>query len=1237
MIFDVKPEHLKSLSPEESVDLVMEMIRTDARASGMNASCLNISSNVNEKDGGIDGDFVDAPRDSKHGMIKKGRTCYQIKSGKLSIGKVEVEDILIDKETKMLKKGVRSCLDRDDIFFVILVGRDLTSTKKTEVISMFHERLAVVDKKYTRSKIEVWSINQIRAFLGSFYLLRCHVRGEERPIKFASYDEWARMNDGSGMHEIFLREEHENLIEDMRSEMRKHEPGRYLRIIGEPGIGKTRLVRESVKPDDLKGAVAYFENPEELLDSRFLNYHLDPEDPAILVVDECGPADTSTLIRKINGANMSAMLVTIYNEPDEHKTFSELSSPHLKDQEIRQILESYVDNIKKMEQWVRLCVPSPRAAHMVGMNLKNNPDNILKSPNEMLVWDMCITGISRVNDDELKTRRTILTWISLFKKFGHAGQYKTEENLVSELVEKNEGIPKAVFTRTVKTLKNMKILQGNTTLYISPKILHVYLWTQWWEKFGDHLVDKVTAYITQHGSDNMLKWYREMFEYANESEAAGQTVSKLLEPGGFFDRNNALKTEMGASFFLILSKIDRRSALACAGRNTGDLRRESPLGLVESRLEIVRALEGMAMFADTFEESARILLGLAATESTSYSNNATGVFSKLFVPASGRYASTEVPPHERIPLLRNIMESGSESEKNVAAAACTEALRRTHMSVFVETGAFERQPSLWTAESDSEIISYYSDVLDLIAGFPANKKMAEAVLTSMRHLLSVPDLGMKVLDTAGVLYSAGGIDAEGLLKEITWIADSEKDRLPQDLLDEIKRLQDKVVGTGYSAMMHRYVAMDIGVDMGSMSGNMEPRKEYLVKLAEESLDPEKLGPELKWLVTEKAKYGHMFGYELASKNPGYGLLQTILDATSRAGERASGFFVGGYLMHVFDNDRQTWHDTLDVMYQDGHLCRILPEAVYRSGLTDRAASMITRGVREGRMDPGSLAMFQYGLVVRHLSEPVMLEWIDLLSGEDDPDCTGIAMSLFYSYFVYKKKTRLPKTATVKLLLHKNLLKTADSYLLSTMVRHYWKEIGLEFVERYPDDSVAILEGIVSNIDQGEFFVADGLNEQGLRDAIVKARPREAWKVVSKYVGPPLDKRAYLLRKWLCGWMGMYDGALSRMPLDDIFEWVDEDAESRAAYMAGFIPSDFVIVREFLARYDSKEAHRRIAHNFDTETWSGSGSVHYAEKKSKFEGFLEDEKDPRVRKWLEDYIRSIGSRAEIDRGFDERDM
>ncbi|MDA7949616.1 MAG: hypothetical protein MPJ78_19345, partial [Hyphomicrobiaceae bacterium] len=835
-------------------------------------------------------------------------------------------------------------------------------------------------------------------------------------------------------------------------------------------------------------------------------------------------------------------------------------------------------------------------------------------------------------------RRTILTWISLFRKFGHVGQYKTEEKIISTLVEKNEkDIPRAVFVRTVKTLKNMKILQGNTTLYISPKILHVYLWTEWWEKLGEDMMDDVIDCIIQHRSNNMLKWYCEMFEYANESKVAKKIVSKLLEPGGILDHKDVLKTYLGASFFLTLSKIDGPSALACLGRNVSNLSSEELDKFVEGKLEIIRALEGMAMFADTFEESARILLNLAATENTSYSNNATGIFSKLFVPASGRYASTEVPPNKRIPLLRNIMESGSENERNVAAAACTEALRRTHMSVFVEAGAFERQPSLWTAESDAEIISYYSDMLDLIAGFSANKKMAEAVLTSMRHLLSVPGLGMKVLDTASVLYSAGGIDAESLLKEITWIADSENDRLPQDLLDGIKRLQDKVVGTGYSAMMHRYVAMDIGVDMGSMSGNMEPRKEYLARLAEESLDPEKLGPELEWLVTEKAKYGHMFGYELASRDPGYNLLRTILDATSRAGERASGFFVSGYLRHVFNNDQQAWHDALDGMYPDRHLCRILPEVVYRSGLTDRAASMIARGVREGRMDLGSLAMFQYGRVVRHLSEPVMLEWIDLLSDEEDPDCTGIAMSLFYSYFVYKKNTSLPKSAAMKLLLHKNLVKTTDSYLLSTMVRHYWKEIGREFVGRYPDDSVAILEEIVNNVDQGEFFAVDGLNEPGLRDAIVKARPGDAWKVVSKYVGPPFDKRAYLLRKWLCGWMGMYDGALSNMPLDDIFEWVDEDAESRASHLAMFIPSDFSIARKFLARYDNKEVRRRIAINFDTETWSGSGSVHYAEKRAKFEGFLEDETDPHVRTWLEDYIKSIGSRAEIDRGFDEREM
>ena len=40
------------------------------------------------------------------------------------------------------------------------------------------------------------------------------------------------------------------------------------------------------------------------------------------------------------------------------------------------------------------------------------------------------------------------------------------------------------FKKLFNDLKKRKILQGEFTLYITPKVLHIKLWTEWWDIYG---------------------------------------------------------------------------------------------------------------------------------------------------------------------------------------------------------------------------------------------------------------------------------------------------------------------------------------------------------------------------------------------------------------------------------------------------------------------------------------------------------------------------------------------------------------------------------------------------------------------------------------------------------------------------------------------------------------------------------------------------------------------------------
>lgn len=64
-----------------------------------------------------------------------------------------------------------------------------------------------------------------------------------------------------------------------------------------------------------------------------------------------------------------------------------LSIPRLPDQTIKLILENCVGKNKDLDRWVTICEGSPRVAQAVGENLAANPDDILKPPATVLIWD----------------------------------------------------------------------------------------------------------------------------------------------------------------------------------------------------------------------------------------------------------------------------------------------------------------------------------------------------------------------------------------------------------------------------------------------------------------------------------------------------------------------------------------------------------------------------------------------------------------------------------------------------------------------------------------------------------------------------------------------------------------------------------------------------------------------------------------------------------------------------------
>ena len=1214
----VTEDDLGRLDPKDAVDLIRDMIHLEASGSGIKASMIDVSANICAKDGGIDGVVKNSPNDGICGIIKKGTTMYQVKSGKFSLTESEIRKILFNGSE--LKAGIRDCFETGATLVVAFTGWDAPTVPPTHVEQDF---LAQIEKEgCPNARIEVWRQNTIIGFLKKFPSLQLSVKGLSGSLLHI-HEKWRGMADMRT--QVHLGEKQHGFIDSMRAALRG--PDRSpIRVLGEPGIGKTRLVLEATKADDLRPAVVYFEKPSDLEERGFMSYvcGADRKIEAILVVDECEFSDHASIWNRLKHNAPGIRLVTIFIE--DGRSSQTMPAPPLDDAELGEIIRGYVDD-PNIENWIRWCRPSPRAAHIIGYNLKNNPGDLLRPPEEVDVWGRYVAG-KETSPEKIGKQRKVLLWLSLFRKFGFESPHDGEADMISKIIEREEGIPKGEFVGIVRDLRKSKILQGSTTLYIAPKLLHLYLWREWWATYGTDVFPKEQDLVPTTCRDyldrNLSTWCMDMFAYAGTSPEAAKVVHKLLAPGGYIESYATMDTLLGTSLFSICGRADPDGALDYLKRTLCKRSRADLSEFGAGRRAAVSFLEKMASRGERMDDVVHVLLKLAEAENEAFANNATGVFRGMF-----KLIRPMAKPDYMIRLLKDAVESDSASARKVAVGACSDALDDAGYAVPYEADGIEPTPQPYEPTRD-EKIGYRLQVLGMLkgSGGAMPEGAAEAVLSHAYPLIMVPELADGVAGALEGVRAEGKNDAE--LVECVYRILSICE-LGEKTAERLQAIADGISGDSFHSKMRRYVGMSEHVDMVSDSAR-ESRKKEFDALAEAASDPDVLKAELDWLVTGEAAQGYQFGYELAVRDPQWRLLSEIMGALEGAGAKGKSSFAGGYLRRVREKDAARWGAELDAVYDSAKTCRLLPGLIRLSGVTDESVKKVMRGVKSGKF--GCSAM-DYVIDSSGVSAETFAECVELLAESEDGDAAFVALTLIRARLDRKD---LPKETVLKILLHRNILdRTAESAGIGRG-EWEWKDVGLNFLKRHSGDGVGVLEVVVDRMDAHTPLVPE-LGRGSVMAEIVKTHGAEAWPALSGHVGPPTDRKARMLQLWLSGPLfDRGDSVLSSIPISTINAWVGEDCAARAAHVASFLPDDFEYISGFLSIYgDRQDVQEALRKNFGREGWRGSGAAHYREKKRRVDGLMAGESDPNILSWLRSYSDHLDERVKRHSDSEEREL
>lgn len=1256
-IFTVTNEDLGRLDPAEAVRFFRELLWAEARRLGIGLSQINVPSRINVPDGGVDATVNAEPSAAGSDIIKPGKNCYQIKSGKAFKPWREsvIGDELFGSRTpsrQNLGEGIRACLDVDGTYVLVCTGIDLVKPERDRALEYLNEYLKEICG-YQNPRVEVWGQINLIGFLQRFPSLSLQVNGRSE-AQFQTHQSWARNDDMSV--EFVPGQAQNDLIAQIQNDLRRNDDTVHVRVLGEPGIGKTRLVFEATRDEEDLTPLVLYCTAAQFRDSVLMTELLrdDNQFASILVIDECDSDSRFDIWNKLIHRGARIKLVTISNDYETKAggiTYHD--TPPLDNEQIRQIIQGYNMRIPdfQADRWAELCSGSPRVAHVIGWNLANNPDEMLKPPGTVDIWGRYVAGKDDPASQEVKQRQRVLRHLAIFKRFGFAGKRSVVDEAQS--IAKKAGVSWIDFQEIVKGLRDRKILQGEFTLYITPKLLHINLWTEWWETYGwPFNLEEFTQDLTP----KLVAWFYEMFQYAAESEAASRIVKDLLGPDGPFQDDEYLKTRLGSRFFSALTEADPKAALRCLMRTLGTWDKETLLQFTEGRRYVIWALEKIAVWRDLFADAARLILALGEAENEGCSNNASGVFAGLFSPGYGPVAPTEAPPAERFPVLKKAIESDSKEQRALALRACREALKSESFSRIgsPEYQGLRKEPELWTPKTYGELWDSYRRVWQLLSDqltrLPEDEreKAAAILLGHAGRLGKIPDLGNAVVGTVRTIAQEKYLGKKQVIEAISkTLFYAGKSMLPETR-QRWEQLKAELVGSDFPSMMQRYVGMDLLVDQLDEDRNhVDQAQPQLENLADQVVEnPSLLQPELHWLVTEEAKNGLRFGYELGKRDGGFSLLPMLLGAQREARESSDAYFLGGYFRTMFDTNVALWEQEIERLVGDSKLNVLIPLLTrYSSGMTDKIGLHLLKLAKSRIISISEFGVL--GTAIDSLSDEVFTAWIEFLLSSTDKSVVSIALDLYHRYYIFRNSApTLSRDLTSRLLSHRSLFEESDGSPFNLMATGHWSDITEAFLNLDPKKGLELAKLVLNHFGEEGSIFNDDPDICAVLTEITKRSPAEVWDHVSKLLENQNFSRTFALKRWLVDRESSEEVALTLIPREKIWEWIDGEVDTRAWYFAHvFLPTTLSaeewpnsMVREFLVLYGSrKDVRSTLISNYSTEVFWGPTSLHYEEKKQKLLGIKAGEDNEDVKRWIDEYVEELEARIEHAKIDEEREF
>ena len=1214
--FTISGRDIMRLREWDLPQLLRLLLHAEAEANGLPADDIHVAEEYWVADGGEDAHIRWKGDPDRTAHLPGRYTQFQIKCGAVTPAKARNEVLTKDGQIKPL---IHDVLEAGG-FYVLLCTSSFTEKKTQRITDSILDSLQAHGCPISPTRIRVQDADQLAIWINHYPTLVTTLKELSSPNStgpFRSFEQWIKQKD----HVLspFVQDAR---LPALRSRLVDHlsQPGEVVRILGASGIGKSRLVLESLKSTDVRGLplslfVLYADEYEVEQTAIFgaVRVLADTAARAIIVADNCAPDTHQRLVGMVTAPNSRLSLVSIDNTEQNSASAHDHTAVHvgLAPQEVTQtIIDRELPSLHS-EDRRRLLLFSlgyPTIAIRVASAWTENKP-IPYSTDQFFV-DRFVTG---GNDPESVLTLKVAQLIAAFGTVRHTPLSSQAPNLASLGRSITAGDMQAALNRL---LGRGVVRQRGGVVVLQPRPVAMQLterqWLEWTPEQRMAVLGGDMDPDLKCNAAGQLRWL-------NSTQIAHDVVQLMFRKHGPFDGIDRLSQPGNVRVLYQLAVVDEQLVVDYIRRTFDDV---CDLRTIDGdvRRYLVETLERTAFPTATFEESAWLLLRLATAETEpGIANNATGQFAGLFPMYEG---ATSAHGDSRIAFLRDALKAKDSTQRHVLVEALLAGAKTMFFSRIVGAETHGSRPALepWRPENNEEALNYVTFFAQTLAHEAmSNDEAGIAARAGLGHefrrLVSVGliDVVENIVDKVRRANGSWSEAIESLGNSIEFDAEQYDKKTMvrvRVLLESLQptTLQDRIRDL-VSNMPWDYPN---GEDL-DYEQQARRQIETIHAIAHDALaQTPMLAAQLPNLCCGTQRWATVFGQYIGERIDSPDVwLRRIEEAICSTPDNDRNFeLLAGFVTGLSQRTPDAVETIKRHLSRTPELAPALPAICSRLGLIETDIQLVIDALRAGNIAPVSLMHWSIGGVLSKLPAESLATLVDELR---DHSTEGLTVAIeLVGMFSHGAQHRLEH-------LRPQLVGLAESLALqnlprqSAMVAHHARTIFTWLLRQGRDNgdarTLALALARALTADKSSHFSMDLLSQ--LLPDLLSNFPEISWPMIGQHILNPTSS-GWRLRYLICNGSPLYRRRDSKSPLlslphDALFAWCEANPEKAPSCAAQIIPvltsptsgEDLPKLHPIVLRLldefgDREDVLRGLDTNIHSFTWMGSITSYFSQ-------------------------------------------